>query len=197
MHNLWVCVFVCVRDIVAVCYVCCCLCLCLCANNNFNLFAANKRELRLWQINIAHTPRCCQAAFPQCVWKVIKLTHMHINIQTSSARNDAAQAKCASIEWRTLLTSPFFILFWFMPFTIADRPYAHGFYVCGSVGVCVCVLPPPCHCKHNVIMTVTAAIHLERAATATAAPQLSPQICLPSSPVFASLIINLLTNCKQ
>lgn len=79
-----VCSCVCVRDIVAVCYVCCCLC--LCANNNFNLFAANKRELRLWQINIAHTPRGCQAAFPQCVWKVIKLTHMHINIKTSSAR---------------------------------------------------------------------------------------------------------------
>lgn len=77
-------VCVCVRDIVAVCYVCCCLC--LCANNNFNLFAANKRELRLWQINIAHTPRGCQAAFPQCVWKVIKLTHMHINIKSSSAR---------------------------------------------------------------------------------------------------------------
>lgn len=130
---------VCVRDIVAVCYVCCWLCLFLCANNNFNLFAANKRELRLWQINIAHTPRCCQSAFPQCVWKVIKLTHMHINIQTSSARNDAAQAKCASIEWRTL-TSPSSFYFDLCLSRLLTAHMRMAFMcVCGSVCVSVCV----------------------------------------------------------
>lgn len=190
---MYVCSFVCVRDIVAVCYVCCCLC--LCANNNFNLFAANKRELRLWQINIAHTPRGCQAAFPQCVWKVIKLTHMHINIKTSSARTMVPKPNALLLSGDPpSCTSPFFTLFWFMPFTIADSPYAHGFYVCGSVCEWVCVLPTPPHCKHNVIMTVTAAIHLEQ--------QLQQRHSrvhkyVYSPPMFASLIINLLTNCKQ
>lgn len=141
-----VCSCVCVRDIVAVCYVCCCLC--LCANNNFNLFAANKRELRLWQINIAHTPRGCQAAFPQCVWKVIKLTHMHINIKTSSARTMVPKPNALLLSGDPpSCTSPFFTLFWFMPFTIADSPYAHGFYMCESVcewvWECVCCLPLP------------------------------------------------------